>query len=92
MKRMPRQDVAGMVNRRDERVELRAAGAICPMPECGALVVNYEPVNSLNVMVGAAAPRTFICPQCGSEFSTSQEGLLFQSVPQEWLFASVSHA
>jgi len=92
MNSMPGQDIAVIFNQREERVELRASGAICPMPECGALVVNYEPVNSFNVMVGAAAPRTFICPQCGSEFSASQDGLLFHSVPKEWLFASVSHA
>lgn len=78
-----------MLGERKEQVDIRAAGAICPMPDCGALVVTYHPVR-------AARRRTarweFICPRCGSEFMAPKGDLIFQSVPRDWLLAGVCQA
>jgi len=89
---MPREEVLAMLREWKQEVDLRATGAICPMPKCGALVVTYEPADSRNAITGAAATREFVCSECGNEFSATQDDLLFQSVPRDWLFAEVCHA
>jgi len=89
---MPREEVIALLHDWKKEVDLRATGAACPMPKCGALVITYETANSLNAITGAAGTRDFVCSECGTEFSASQDDLLFQSVPRKWLFAEVSHA
>jgi hypothetical protein len=77
-----------------EEVNLRAFGATCPMPNCGALVVTYESPDSLNEIVRSVGATTweFVCSECGAEFTAPADDLLFQSVPREWLFSQVCHA
>jgi len=77
----------------NEETALRGFGATCPMPHCGALAVTYEPVDSLNTVVGSSsACWEFVCGECGAEFMATKEELLFQSVPREWLFSQICHA
>ena len=89
---MPREEVLAMLHEWKQEVDLRATGATCPMPKCAALVITYEPAESLNAITGAAAPGEFVCSECGCEFSATPNDLLFRSVPREWLFSAVSHA
>jgi len=87
-----REEVLAMLHKWKKEVDLRATGTTCPMPRCGALVITYEPADSLSAITGAAATRDFVCSECGTEFSATPSDLLFQSVPREWLFSEVSHA
>jgi len=34
-----------MLEEWDERDEVVAAGSICPVPDCGSLVISYRPPN-----------------------------------------------
>jgi hypothetical protein len=68
-----------------------AAGSICPVPDCGALVVSYRAPER----TGCDNPRSwceFTCLQCGIDFSVPEDELIFQSVPKEWLLARVQTA
>jgi len=77
----------------DEEVDIRAAGAVCPMIDCGALAIAYRPSDSLHELMPRPSARwEFVCPECGSEFAVLREDLLFQSVPRDWLLADVCHA
>jgi hypothetical protein len=76
-----------------EEVNLRAFGATCPMPHCGALAVTYECSDNRSGMLQSAVGRwEFVCPECAAEFTVPGSDLLFDSVPREWLFAQVSYA
>jgi len=88
-----RQEAAGMLYQWKEQVDLRAAGAICPMLCCRALVIAYEAADSLNEITRpATGVWDFVCSACGTEFSATTRDLLFQSVPRAWLFSEVCHA
>jgi hypothetical protein len=90
---LDRKQIALMLREWGEEVGLRAFGATCPMPGCGALVVTYEPADSLNEMTKLrGAAWEFVCADCGAEFTVSRADLLFQSVPREWLFSQVCQA
>ena len=67
-----------------------AAGAICPMPECGALVVAFR-ATSL-VSHDRIEPWEFAYGRCGIEFVVPEDELVFQSVPKDWLLARVDVA
>jgi len=73
--------------KRDDRV---AAGAICPMPDCGALVIAFRAA----FVVGRdhIEPWEFACGRCGIEFVVPDDELVFQSVPKNWLLARVQVA
>ena len=71
----------------DERDDEVAAGANCPMPHCGAMVVSYRPSDSIGRE--QAEPWEFTCPRCGIDFTVSDADLIFQSVPKDWLLAKV---
>ena len=86
-----RKAISSMLREWKEEVEIRAFGAICPMPGCESLVITYEPADSLNEVAGGGT-REFICPECGIEFVAPKGDLLFQAVPREWLFAKVCNA
>ena len=74
-------------------VEVRAAGAICPMPNCGALAISYEAADSLNVYRRAVTANwDFVCSECGIEFMAPKGDLLFQSIPRDWLLSQVCRA
>lgn len=74
-------------------IDLRAFGATCPMPHCGALAVTYEASDSLREIIGSGlASWEFVCAECGAEFTAAREDLLFEAVPREWLFSQVCYA
>jgi hypothetical protein len=75
----------------DERDEVVAAGSICPVPDCGTLVVSYRPTERME-RDNARSWCEFTCPHCGIDFSVPQDELIFQSVPKEWLLARVQAA
>lgn len=76
-----------------EEAGLRAFGATCPMPNCGALAVTYESADSLNeVIPSRGATWEFVCSECGAEFNAPNSDLLFQSIPREWLFSQICQA
>lgn len=72
--------------------DLVAFGAVCPMPRCGALVVTYEPADSVRAVTKSTSTWNFVCAECGAEFTAPRGDLLFQSVPREWLFSQISRA
>ena len=69
----------------DELGDVVAAGASCPIPDCGALAVTYRPTED----VGRAdsEPWEFTCPRCGIDFTVPEVELILQPVPKEWLVA-----
>lgn len=74
-------------------VEIRAAGATCPMPGCGALAISYEAADSLNAYRRAVTANwDFVCSECGTEFVAPRGDLLFQSIPRDWLLSQVCRA
>ena len=75
----------------DERDDVVAAGSICPVPDCGALVVSYKPPERTGPD-NARSWREFTCLHCGIDFSVPEDELIFQSVPKEWLLARVQAA
>ena len=75
----------------DERDEVVAAGSICPVPDCGALVVSFRPPDCAG-RDDAKSWCEFACARCGTEFTVPQDELIFQSVPKEWLLARVQAA
>jgi hypothetical protein len=75
----------------DERDEVEAAGTICPLPGCGALVVSYRPPDRMG-LDHAISWCEFTCTRCGTDFIVAEEELIFQSVPKEWLLARVQTA
>jgi len=87
-----RQEVAQMLRDWKVEVDIRAAGATCPMPQCGALVISYEPADSLNSLGEPGGQWEFVCQECGSEFTAPAGDLIFQSVPREWLFSRICQA
>jgi len=90
---MTSREAALILHEWKEEVDLRAAGTICPMPRCGALVISYEPADSLHELGRKLSGRwDFVCSECGSEFSASKDDLLFNSVPRQWLLSDICHA
>ena len=80
-----------MLDEWDERDEVVAAGSICPVADCGALVICYRPSDR----TGRDNPKSwceFTCPRCGIDFTVPEDELIFQSVPKEWLLARVQAA
>jgi hypothetical protein len=75
----------------DERDDVVAAGSICPVPDCGALVVSYGPPERTG-RDNARSWCEFTCLHCGIDFSVPEDELIFQSVPKEWLLARVQAA
>ena len=69
--------------------ETTAAGAICPMPDCGALVVAYRLARTPR---RRGANCEFICSRCGFEFVAPEADLIFQSVPRDWLWSGICRA
>jgi hypothetical protein len=66
-----------------------ASASDCPIPECGALAVAFTPPDTKRDSAGL---WEFTCPRCGSDFITSEDQLIFQSVPKKWLLARVEAA
>ena len=73
--------------------EIVASAAVCPMPQCGALVFSYAPAENIFRLTGRhRSDWEFICPECAAEFTASRHGLVFQSVPSDWLLSEICHA
>jgi hypothetical protein len=66
----------------DECDEVVAAGSICPIPDCGALVVSYRPPKCA-VPDNARPWCEFRCLHCGIDFSVPEDELIFQSLPKK---------
>jgi hypothetical protein len=64
-----------------------AAGAVCPMPECGALAIAFR--ATYVVRPDHIQPWEFVCGRCGAEFDVLENDLVFQSVPKDWLLAGI---
>ena len=75
----------------DESVDVVAAGSICPLPDCGAVVISYRPSDRAG-RIKAGSWCEFTCSRCGIDFTVPEEELIFQSVPKEWLLARVQAA
>lgn len=91
MKRNELMDLA--MSQWKEDVDIRAAGATCPMPGCGALAISYEAADSLNEYQRTpAANWNFVCSECGTEFMAPTADLLFQAIPRDWLLSQVCRA
>lgn len=86
-------DKKGMRSGWKPQADITAAGAICPIPGCGTLVVTYEPAESIYAITRRRRPsREFICSGCGAEFTAPEKDLVFESVPRDWLLAEICHA
>jgi hypothetical protein len=74
-----------MPHEREEHDDEVAAGAICRVPDCGALVIAFRATSV------ARPDRTdlwaFACFRCGAEFDVPEGELVFHSVPKDWLLA-----
>lgn len=77
-----------MLHEWDESDDEVVAGATCPMSDCGALVLAYRPTDGRGRV--KAAPWEFTCPRCGIDFTASEDRLIFQSVPKDWLCEGVT--
>jgi hypothetical protein len=80
-----------MVDDWDERDEVVGAGSICPVPDCGALVISYRPPDRKG-RINAKSWCEFTCSCCGIDFTVPEDELIFQSVPKVWLLARVQAA
>ncbi len=76
-----------MLHEWDEPDDEVAAGAICPMPDCGALVIAFR--ATCVVRPDPLLAWAFVCGRCGAEFDVPENGLVLQAVPKGWLFAKV---
>jgi hypothetical protein len=63
------------------------AASSCPVLDCGSLVIDYRPADS--VLLGHPEVWEFTCPRCGTEFAAAQGDLIFQSIPKRWLSANM---
>jgi hypothetical protein len=60
----------------DERDEVVAAGSICPVPDCGALVISYRPPDRTG-RINATSWSEFTCSRCGIDFTVPEDQLMF---------------
>jgi hypothetical protein len=69
-----------------QRDEIVAAASSCPALDCGSLVLDYRPSDS--VLLGHPGDWEFTCSRCGAEFTVPRGELIFQSIPRRWLSAN----
>jgi len=74
----------------EQRVDEVAAGAICPIPECGGIGIAFRPKYAGRS--GNVESWWFTCPNCGTDFTAPDHQLVFQSVPKDWLLAGIQAA
>jgi hypothetical protein len=91
---MTRKELMDLAARQTKQeTNVKAAGATCPMPGCGALAIAYEAADSVKASRGHSAfSWDFVCSECGTEFAAPTGDLVFQSIPRDWLFAQVCRA
>jgi hypothetical protein len=75
----------------DEGNAVEAAGSICPVADCPALVVSYKPPDGTG-HDNAKSWCEFACTHCGTDFTVPEDELIFQSVPKQWPLARVQAA
>lgn len=63
------------------------AGVICPVPECGALVIACGPTCYAGL--DCRELWEFECFRCGSVFAVPQNELILQVVPKGWLYGKI---
>jgi hypothetical protein len=80
-----------MLDGLDECDEVVAAASICPVPDCGALVISYRPPDRAG-RNNSKSWCEFTCSRCGIDFTVREDELIFQSVPKLWLLARVQAA
>jgi hypothetical protein len=68
----------------DELERELAAGAICPISGCDGISISFREARVRN-----SEPWEFKCPRCGVDFLCSEDQVIFQSVPKEWLQAGI---
>ena len=71
----------------EERDDAVVAGVICPMPECGALVIAFS--TACDAGPDSHARWEFECFRCGNEFVVPQSELVLQVIPKGWLFGKI---
>jgi hypothetical protein len=70
----------------EQRNQSVAAASSCPALDCGSLVLDYRPTDSLEL--GHPQDWEFTCSRCGTEFTVPRGELIFQSIPRRWFSAS----
>ena len=76
--------------RTQEHDGLIASAAVCPIPDCGAMVIAYRALDSVSSLTrGRNANWEFTCSRCGFEFLVPEDELIFHGVPGEWLRAEI---
>ncbi len=68
----------------DELDEIIAAASICPVCDTWVFVYRSRYLNRDD-----SDRWEFMCPLCGTGFTVSESELAFQSLPKEWLSATV---
>ncbi len=82
----------GFMNGHVDDELISAAGASCPMPGCDAVAISYRTSAGPQRTSGLNTDYEFLCPRCGAVFFAFGSGLIFDSVPRDWLLASISNA
>lgn len=69
------------------RYDIVAAISICPLADCASLVIEYRAAGT----IGSGHPEDwgFTCSRCGTEFTVTEDELIFRSVPKQWLSANI---
>jgi hypothetical protein len=80
MKTLPQNELSQTFGQAEGTV---AAASRCPAPDCGSLVLDYRPADSLEL--GHPQDWEFTCWRCGTEFIVPRSELIFQSIPRQWL-------
>ena len=83
--RIQYQDGGG--NAWEEADDTMVAGVICPVPECGALVIAFSTICDAGL--DSHELWEFVCFRCGNEFVVPQNELVLQVVPKGWLHGKI---
>jgi hypothetical protein len=84
----------GMAERLGREERILAAGAKCPIVGCRSLAIAFTLRAKTHLSERQESQREwlFVCPRCEWGFRTTQDDLLFHSVPAFWLLGGISHA
>jgi hypothetical protein len=71
----------------ENRDNVVAAVATCPLLDCGALVLAFRASQDATP---EAEPWYFTCPRCGFEFEVrATDKLILHSIPRNWLVSNL---
>ncbi len=71
----------------EQREDVVVAASSCPALDCGSLVIDYRPADSVHL--GHPEDWEFTCSRCGMAFTVPPSDLIFQSIPRRWLWANM---